>query len=147
MKANWLVTTAALLLGFTLVKPVQAAENIKIFDIKEILDCQSRFKDRVDYSRCLDRVLTNYERTLGTWETNMKFKLQEVAETNGRRDAIIIFQVSSEEFESYKKKNCNWQYLAMLPDVSSASIINKECKIAMTAQRIEDLKEISAFEF
>lgn len=147
MKLSWFITTGTLLASFALTSPVKAAENIKIFDIKEILDCQARFKDRVDYSRCLDRVISSYDRTLVSWQNNIKFKLQEVAETNGRRDAIIIFQVSGEEFQSYKKKNCNWQYLAMLPDVSSASIVNKECTIAMTAQRIEDLKEISAFEF
>ena len=147
MKLNWFVISALFISALGWLTPVQAAENIKIFDIKEILDCQSRFKDRVDYSRCLDRVLTSYERDLVSWQNNIKFKLQEVAETNGRRDAILVFGSANNEFESYKKKNCNWQYLAMLPDVSSASIINKECKIAMTAQRIEDLKEINAFEF
>ena len=147
MKLNWLAFAAVVITSLVLTKPAVAAENIKIFNIKEILDCQTRFKDRVDYSRCLDRVITSFDRTLVTWQNDIKFKLQEVAAINGRRDAIIIFEVSNEEFDSYKKKNCNWQYLAMLPDVSSASIINKECQIAMTAQRIEDLKEISAFEF
>lgn len=147
MKLSGLISTGILLVACAFTHPVKAAENIKIFDIKEILDCQTRFKDRVDYSRCLDRVISSYDRKLVSWQKNIEFKLKEVAAINGRRDAIIIFQVSNEEFEAYKKKNCNWQYLAMLPDVSSAAIINKECNIAMTAQRIEDLKEISAFEF
>lgn len=147
MRRNGLLSSVLLLVMSLTCSNSMAAANVKVFEIAEILDCQARFKDRVDYSRCLDRVLTGFERTLVTWQNDVKFKLQEVAELNGRRDAIIIFQVSNEEFESYKKKNCNWQYLAMLPDVSSASIINKECKIAMTSQRVEDLKEISAFEF
>lgn len=144
MLKKWLFSAG---LATMCASSVNAADNVKIFEIEAIKDCQVRFKDRVDYSRCLDTALTSYERTLVTWQNDVKFKLQEVAKTNGRRDAIIIFEVSNEEFNSYRKKNCNWQYLAMLPDVSSASIINKECKIAMTAQRIEDLKEISAFDF
>ena len=145
MKHFWL--TLALPLTALLSNAAYSAENVKIFEIEAIKDCQTRFKDRVDYSRCLDTALTSFQRNLVTWQNDVKFKLQEVAKTNGRRDAIIIFEVSNEEFDSYRKKNCNWQYLAMLPDVSSAAIINKECKIAMTAQRIEDLKEISAFDF
>lgn len=144
MLKKWLFSVASVALY---TSSVCAADNVKIFEIEAIKDCQTRFKDRVDYSRCLDTALNSYERTLVTWQNDVKFKLQEVAKTNSRRDAIIIFEVSNEEFNSYRKKNCNWQYLAMLPDVSSASIINKECKIAMTAQRIEDLKEISAFDF
>ena len=151
MKLCWFKRVVSSLILFSSLAPwskvAMAADNVKIFEIQQILDCQARFKDRVDYSRCLDRVLTNFDRTLVSWQNDIKFKLQEVAENNGRRDAINIFEVSNKEFQSYKKKNCNWQYLAMLPDVSSASIINKECRIAMTAQRIEDLKEISAFEF
>lgn len=116
-------------------------------EISEIMQCQQRHKDRIDYSRCLDSVVITYERQLKTWQNDIEFKLQEVSKTNGRKDAMAIFDVANEEFVSFRKKNCQWQYLAMLPDVSSASIIAKECKIGMTAQRIEDLKEISAFEF
>lgn len=138
------IVTIALL--FT-VTSTQAIDSVTLYEVPEILNCQERHKTIVSYSRCLDSVVKKYHRELKTWETNIELKLKDVAKVNGRHDSIMAFKGSVKEFESFRKRNCNWQYLAMLPDVPSAGIITKECDINMTIQRIGSLKEISAFDF
>lgn len=125
----------------------QAIDSVTLYEVPEILNCQERHTTIVSYSRCLDSVVKKYHRELTTWETNIELKLKDVAKVNGRHDAILAFKRSVKEFESFRKRNCNWQYLAMLPDVPSAGIITKECDVNMTIQRIGSLKEISAFDF
>lgn len=116
-------------------------------NIPQVNQCQTKFSDRIDYSRCLDSVLAKYERNMTTWQQDIDFKLKAAAEGTGRNDAEVIFNASTKSFFNYRDKHCQWQYLAMLPDVSSAVIIAKECKIQMTVERINNLMEISAFEF
>lgn len=127
--------------------PAMAIDSVTLYEVPEILNCQERHKTVVTYSQCLDTVVKQYHRELTTWETNIELKLQSLASTAGRRDAITAFKRSVKEFKEFRKRDCAWQYLAMLPDVSSASIITKECDINMTIQRIGSLKEISAFDF
>jgi uncharacterized protein YecT (DUF1311 family) len=120
---------------------------VKITDIKEVNECQQRHQDRIDYSRCLDQVLGQYERNHQSWQNDIIFKLQDTENGFNRSDAVQIFKSSIKAWESYKNKHCQWQYIALLPDVASASIVVKECQIVTTVQSIENLKEVSAFEF
>lgn len=112
-----------------------------------IKECQAKFTARIDYSRCLDAALQTTERDLKAWERNIEFKLAETFAGTGRVDAISVFKSTAKSFLSYRDKHCQWQYLAMLPDVSSAAILAKECKIVMSSERISNLKEVSAFNF
>ena len=119
----------------------------KLFEIEKINQCQKRHSDRIDYSRCLDQVLSSFERDMQAWQKDIEFKLTEASKGTGRTDSVIVFKSSHKKFMDYRNKHCQWQYLAMLPDVASASIMTKECRILMTVQRINNLKEISAFDF
>jgi hypothetical protein len=120
------------------------ANDVSRFDIPEVKHCQSKFSDNVTYSTCLDSVLSTKKRELETWQTDMETKIREVT---GRRDALSLFEKSSEEFEQFKNKNCKWQYLTFLPDVESAVNMSKECQVYMTIQRINELKQLSKFDF
>lgn len=124
-----------------------AVQNVGRFDIPEVLLCQTKFDDKVNYSACLDSVLVKKQRELSTWNKSMNFKLQEVAELNGRKDAITLFSSSQQEFERFKNKNCKWQYLTLLPDTHIAANMTKECEIYMTIQRTNELKHMSKFDF
>ena len=123
------------------------ADSMALYEVPEILDCQTRHKKVSSYSSCLDSVITKFHRELVTWESNIEIKLNGTNEFNNKNEAIFVFKKSKKDFEDYRSRNCNWQYLAALPDVSSAGIINKECNINMTITRINSLKEISAFNF
>lgn len=123
------------------------AEFVDRFGVPEVNVCKTKFDDKVNYSACLDTVHTSKVRELEIWQKNIVFKLQEVAEINGRRDAITLFKSTSKEFEQFKNKNCKWQYLSMLPDASIAANMSKECHIYMTIQRTNELKQLSQFEF
>jgi len=123
------------------------ADNTDMYEVPEILDCQERHNAVKSYSMCLDSVIKKYERELKTWESNIEIKLTGTNAFNGKEEAMFVFKKSKKDFEDYRARNCNWQYLAALPDVDSAGIINKECNINMTLTRINSLKEISAFEF
>ena len=118
--------------------------DVSRFSIPEVKHCQSKFSDNVTYSTCLDSVLSTKKRELETWQTDMETKIREVT---GRRDALSLFEKSSEEFEQFKNKNCKWQYLTFLPDVESAVNMSKECQVYMTIQRINELKQLSKFDF
>lgn len=120
------------------------ANYVSRFDIPEVKNCQSKFSDNVTYSTCLDSVLSTKTRELETWQTDMETKIREVT---SRRDALSLFEKSSEEFEQFKNKNCKWQYLTFLPDVESAVNMSKECQVYMTIQRINELKQLSKFDF
>lgn len=114
------------------------------FDIPEVKDCQSKFSDNVTYSTCLDSLLSTKTRELETWQTDMQTKLKEVT---SRLDVLPLFEKSNKEFEQFKNKNCKWQYLTFLPDVESAVNMSKECQVYMTIQRINELKQLSKFDF
>jgi len=118
-----------------------------LMNIEEVSACQKKHKDRMDYSRCLDSVLLKLEREMTTWETNVEFKLKELSRSSGRGDALVVFGKANKEFKKFRKSNCQWQYLAMLPDVSSAATMVKECKIYMAKDRIAKLTELSELEF
>ncbi|GHB76427.1 hypothetical protein GCM10008107_27420 [Psychrosphaera saromensis] len=118
--------------------------NVSRFDIAEVKHCQSKFSDNVTYSTCLDSVLTTKKRELETWQTDMETKLKKVT---SRTDALSLFAASSQEFEQFKNKNCKWQYLTFLPDVESAVNMSKECQVYMTIQRINELKQLSKYDF
>jgi len=118
-----------------------------LMNIEEVKACQKKHKDRMDYSRCLDSVLLRLEREMTTWENNVEFKLRELSRDSGRGDALIVFTKANKEFKKFRKSNCQWQYLAMLPDVSSAATMVKECKIYMAKDRIAKLTELSELEF
>ena len=131
-------------LTFGLVGQVQASAAK---DIEEIKACQKKYSDRIDYSRCLDSALLQLEREMTTWETNVEFKLKELSRTSGRGEALAIFSKANKDFKQFQKSNCQWQYLAMLPDVATAATMVKECRIYMAKDRIEKLTELSALEF
>jgi uncharacterized protein YecT (DUF1311 family) len=122
-----------------------AANDIQMTE--EIKSCQDRFKSRMDYARCLDSSLNDLDRIMKTWENNLEFKLKDLRNNGGNPDAMGVFIKSAKEYKKYRKANCQWQYLALLPDVTSASALLKECQIAMTKDRIEKLKLINEYEF
>ena len=123
------------------------ADSTALYEVPEILDCQTRHDSVRSYSMCLDSVIKKYHRELLTWESNIEIKLNGTSAFNDKKEAVFVFKKSIKDFEDYRARNCNWQYLAALPKVGEAGIINKECNINMTITRINSLKEISAFEF
>lgn len=123
------------------------AQSNALLNIPEVKSCMEKHKDRIDYSRCLDNALLKLDREMTTWENNVEFKLRELSEGSGRSDALLVFNRASQQFQKFKKTNCQWQYLAMLPDVSAAKTMVKECQIYMTKDRINKLSEISEFDF
>lgn len=144
MKNKLLVTIGLTFLTF-ICNDATASTQIK--DISEISACQQRHQDRIDYSRCLDHVQSQYERMHKTIQNDIIFKLSNNEDGNNKSEAIMVFRNSIKTWEKHRNKHCQWQYLALLPDVASASIVVKECQIVTTVQSIENLKEISAFEF
>lgn len=121
--------------------------NATPFDIEEVMECQKTFKDRLDYARCLDAKLGSLEREMKTWENNLIFKLKELGGESGKPEAIALFNKSVKHFEKYRDSSCQWQYIALLPDVNAASAIVKECKLYMVKTRIKKLKDVNAYEF
>ena len=100
----------------------------------------------MDYTLCLDAALLQVERELMSWETNLQIKLEDLAK-DGNTDSIRLYKSAQRNFERYKKATCQWQYLATLPDMTSAVIMAKECQIYMVKDRIVKLQEISELKF
>lgn len=110
--------------------------------IKEISSCQSKHKkDKKSYLRCLDALDNRFERDMTAWENNLLFKLEEASSGNGRVEAIAGFKKSIRSFQNFKKVNCQWLYMAYLPDVETASAKLKECQVTMSHARIQALVE------
>ena len=116
------------------------------YDSKEITDCKQKHKNPMDYTLCLDASLVQVERELMSWQTNVQIKLEKLAE-GGLNDSIRLYKSAQRNFERYKKATCQWQYLATLPDMTSAVIMAKECQIYMVKDRIVKLQEISELKF
>lgn len=122
----------------------RANDNI----IVEIKNCQSRHKqDEKSYLRCLDAADNQFAREISTWENSIIFKLEEASEANGRGEAIAGFKKSIKQFQHFRKVNCQWQYLAFLPDVMMASARLKECEVDMSKDRISKLMKMSELEY
>ena len=134
-------------LGLSVFCGTKVANATAINEIAEVQNCKARHKNRLDYSQCLDSVLLKLDRDIQTWENNVEFKLKELSNVSGRGDALIVFNKSSKQFHTYRQTNCRWQYLAKLPDVSSAAVMVKECKIDMAKERINNLVQLSELEF
>lgn len=116
--------------------------------IVEIKNCQSKHKqDEKKYLRCLDAADNQFEREMTSWENSIIFKLEEASESSGRKDAIAGFKKSIKYFQNFKKINCQWQYLAFLPDVMMASARLKECEVGMSKDRISKLMIMSELEY
>ena len=124
-----------------------SVEGKPMSEIEEILECQKKYKNRMDYSVCLDNALNKLDREMVTWETNLEYKLRDLGQNTGRGDVLVIFKKSKEQFQKFRKVNCQWQYLAMLPDVGAAATMVKECKIQMVEDRITKLSILSDMEF
>lgn len=116
------------------------------YNSKEITDCKQKHQNPMDYTLCLDAAFVQVERELMTWETNVQIKLEENSK-NGNTDSLRLFKSAQKHFERYKKATCQWQYLATLPDMTSAVIMAKECQIYMIKDRIVKLQEISELKF
>ena len=114
---------------------------------KDIIACQQKHKNPMDYTLCLDAAYVRVERELMTWETNLEIKVSELKEGPSVGSALQLYKASNKRFTQFKKATCQWQYLAMLPDVTSAIRISKECEIYMTMDRIEKLKELNDMNF
>lgn len=124
-----------------------SAQAKPMAEIEEIVECQQKHKNRMDYSVCLDNALNKLDREMVTWETNLEYKLRDLSQNTGRGDVLVIFKRSKEQFQKFRKVNCQWQYLAMLPDVAAAATMVKECKIQMVEDRITKLSLLSDMEF
>ena len=123
------------------------AQAKPVSEIDEVFECQQKHKNRMDYSVCLDNALNKLDREMTTWETNLEFKLRELSKATGRGDVLMVFKKSKDQFQKFRKVNCQWQYLAMLPDVGAAAAMVKECKIQMVDDRITKLSVLSDMEF
>ena len=123
------------------------AKGISIYDAEEIKYCHKTHKNRLDYGRCLDTQLIKINREMLSWDTSIEVKLEELSESTGRSEALTSFKRSIRQFEKLRKTHCQWQYLATLPDITSASNLVKECSIDFTKTRINKLMELSAIEF
>ncbi len=126
--------------------PSSANANF-FYTSKDIIQCQQRHKNPMDYTLCLDAAYVKVERELMTWETNLEIKVRELKEGPSMASAINLYKQSNKRFNQFKKSTCQWQYLAMLPDVTSAVRLAKECEIYMTIDRIEKLKELNDMKF
>ncbi|QTH63981.1 DUF1311 domain-containing protein [Psychrosphaera ytuae] len=116
------------------------------YDSKEITDCKQKHKNPMDYTLCLDAAFVQVERQLMTWETNVEIKLEEISKEKSG-DSIRLYKSAQRYFNKHVKATCQWQYLAMLPDMTSAVIMSKECQIYMTKDRIKKLQEMSEMKF
>ena len=116
-------------------------------EIKEVAACQAKHQDHKSYSQCLDSVLLKFDRDVTTWENNVEYKLKEISSGSGRGDALMTFNKASRQFHAFREVNCRWQYQARLPDVATAAIEVKECKIYMARDRIAQLTLLSQIEF
>lgn len=112
----------------------------------EIKECKAKHQNPTDYTLCLDASYVKIERELMTWETNLEIKLQE-ATKGGNTDALRLHKSALRYFNKYKKATCQSQYLAVLPDVTSAIIMAKECELYITKDRIQKLQELSNLKF
>ena len=101
----------------------------------------------MDYSLCLDAAYVRVERELMTWETNVEIKLTELNKQESGNDPVLLYKASVRYFNKYKKAICKSQYVAMLPDLTSAVALAKECEIYISKDRIEKLKEFSEISF
>jgi uncharacterized protein YecT (DUF1311 family) len=116
--------------------------------IEEIATCQAKHKkDKKRYLRCLDALNNQFEREMTTWENSVLYKLEEASKTSGRGEAIAGFKKSIKHFQNYRKVNCQWHYMAFLPDVMMASARLKECQVDMSKDRITKLSQLSEMEF
>ncbi len=114
---------------------------------KEIMNCQDKFKSPTDYTLCLDAAYVQVERELMTWETNVEIILRDLADKDATNNPVTLYKSSIRHFNKYKKATCKWQYISMLPDITAAITLSKECEIYMAKDRIEKLKELSELKF
>lgn len=116
--------------------------------IKEIASCQAKHKkDLKSYIRCLDAADNQFARDMTSWENSIIYKLEEASESNGRGEALAGFKKSIRQFQVFKKVNCQWHYMAFLPDVTLATSKLKECEVDMSYDRIQKLMQLSEKEF
>lgn len=129
-------TLSTLILASTLLvsNAVMAKESIKT--------CQEKMKTIVDISRCLDGVKAHKERELQTWVNNQTFILENLAMNTGRRTALDLFKRSQKNFINYRENSCRWQYVAVVPDPSAATVF-KKCFITLTKYRIDELANLN----
>ncbi|WP_448214273.1 lysozyme inhibitor LprI family protein [Colwellia sp. MEBiC06753] len=107
---------------------------------KSVADCDEKFTDNVEYSRCLDLVKDNVERELQTWVNNQVFVLEEMALKTGRTSPLKMFKRSQDDFIKFRENNCRWQYLALSPGTGAAPAY-KKCFITISKNRIDELSE------
>ncbi|MDB2373942.1 lysozyme inhibitor LprI family protein [Psychrosphaera haliotis] len=124
-----------------------SAEESFFYSSKEITDCKQKHKRPMDYTLCLDAAFVQVERELMTWETNVEIILRDLNKEETGNNPLLLYKSSIRYFNKYKKATCKWQYIAMLPDVSSSISMAKECEIYMTKDRISKLKELSKLNF
>ncbi len=104
--------------------------------------CEEKKQFRIEYSRCLDQLIENKQRDLLTWENNHLIKLQEIAESTGRKDPLAVFKRSRQTYKQYSTDHCRWQYLALVPDSNAGASAYKKCMIDQLDQQIELLSKI-----
>lgn len=102
--------------------------------------CNDNRATSVEYLRCLDKKISTLDSDLILWRNNKVLQLEKAAENTGRTDTIRIFKKTQKSFETYRENNCKWQYLTLMPDTTAGAIIYKECMVAMTEERVNQLK-------
>jgi uncharacterized protein YecT (DUF1311 family) len=118
-----------LLVALILGCPLHAQQN-----------CDQTKLNKVDYMQCLDQQLEHSRRELTTWENNHLFKLEEQANSTGRKDGLKLFNKARQSFALYSEQDCRWQFIGQLPDSNAASAFYKQCQLHHLKQRIELLK-------
>jgi uncharacterized protein YecT (DUF1311 family) len=102
-------------------------------------NCESIKKNNSEYGKCLDQAIDAIDRTLSIWIENQTFALEAIVRATGRKTVQKLFKKSHQDFISYRKNDCRWQYLVISPDANAAAAY-KTCYISLSQKRVDQLK-------
>ncbi|WNC66929.1 lysozyme inhibitor LprI family protein [Thalassotalea nanhaiensis] len=103
-----------------------------------IKQCQQSTNNQVALSQCLDIKIKNLNQEFNYYVQQRITQLEELVVVTGRDDALKAFNLSLDEFASYREANCQYRYQAMMPG-SGAAIEYKSCFVQLTKQRLKQL--------
>ena len=135
MKKN-IVAFSILIFAQTLLSTHSYAYTQKTLD-----ECMEMKESSDLQSRCLDTVKEIVNRELQTWVNYHVLNLEEITSNTGRSSALNMFNRAQNDFFSFRKDECQWQYLVVSPE-KNARITYKKCFILTTQNRITQLSSI-----